>query len=29
MKNPVYIVIGAYGSGKSEYSIHLAQKLNN
>lgn len=28
MKKPVYIVIGAYGSGKSEYSIHLAQKLN-
>lgn len=27
MKNELYIVIGAYGSGKSEYSIHLAQRL--
>lgn len=27
MKPDLYIVIGAYGSGKSEYSIHLAQKL--
>ncbi len=27
--NELYIVIGAYGSGKSEYSIHLARKLNN
>ncbi|MDD4310075.1 MAG: hypothetical protein PHO32_06810 [Candidatus Cloacimonetes bacterium] len=28
--NPnLYIVIGAYGSGKSEYSIHLARKLKN
>ena len=26
--NELYIVIGAYGSGKSEYSIHLAQELN-
>ncbi|MDY0320082.1 MAG: hypothetical protein RBQ67_08850, partial [Candidatus Cloacimonadaceae bacterium] len=23
----LYIVIGAYGSGKSEYSIHLARSL--
>ncbi len=29
MKNELYIVIGAYGSGKSEYSIHLAQRLKN
>ncbi|HNX38055.1 MAG TPA: hypothetical protein PL124_07945 [Candidatus Cloacimonadota bacterium] len=29
MKNELYIVIGAYGSGKSEYSIHLAQKLKS
>jgi hypothetical protein len=28
MNNPLYIVIGAYGSGKSEFSIHLAQSLN-
>lgn len=28
MNNPLYIVIGAYGSGKSEYSIHLARKLH-
>ncbi len=28
MNNPPYIVIGAYGSGKSEFSIHLAQSLN-
>jgi len=27
MNNQLYIVIGAYGSGKSEYSIHLARKL--
>lgn len=27
MKNELYIVIGAYGSGKSEYSIHMARKL--
>lgn len=27
--NELYIVIGAFGSGKSEYSIHLARKLNN
>ncbi|MEA1972301.1 MAG: hypothetical protein U9N34_03280 [Candidatus Cloacimonadota bacterium] len=25
----LYIVIGAYGSGKSEYSINLARKLKN
>lgn len=25
----LYIVIGAYGSGKSEYSIHLARSLNS
>lgn len=29
MKNKLYIVIGAYGSGKSEFSIHLAQSLNH
>jgi hypothetical protein len=29
MNKPLYIVIGAYGSGKSEFSIHLAQSLNN
>lgn len=27
MKPELYIVIGAYGSGKSEFSIHLARKL--
>jgi hypothetical protein len=27
MKPELYIIIGAYGSGKSEYSIHLARKL--
>jgi hypothetical protein len=27
MNNELYIVIGAYGSGKSEYSIHLARKF--
>jgi hypothetical protein len=27
--NPLIIVIGAYGSGKSEYSINMANKLNN
>jgi len=27
MKPELYIVIGAYGSGKSEYSIHLARNL--
>ncbi|HOT39929.1 MAG TPA: hypothetical protein PKV08_01815, partial [Candidatus Syntrophosphaera thermopropionivorans] len=25
---PLYIIIGAYGSGKSEFSIHLAKSLN-
>ena len=29
MKNELYIVIGAYGSGKSEYSIHLAKELKS
>ena len=29
MEHRLYIVIGAYGSGKSEYSIHLARTLNN
>ncbi|MDD2229092.1 MAG: hypothetical protein PHY48_06760 [Candidatus Cloacimonetes bacterium] len=29
MKSNLYIVIGAYGSGKSEYSIHLARKLKD
>ncbi len=29
MKPELYIVIGAYGSGKSEYSIHLARSLND
>ena len=28
MTKPLYIIIGAYGSGKSEFSIHLAQSLN-
>ncbi len=28
MNQDLYIIIGAYGSGKSEYSIHLAQALN-
>jgi hypothetical protein len=28
MKPELYVVIGAYGSGKSEYSIHLARQLN-
>lgn len=28
MTQALYIIIGAYGSGKSEYSIHLAQELN-
>jgi len=28
MNPELYIVIGAYGSGKSEYSIHLARRLN-
>lgn len=27
--NQLYIVIGAYGSGKSEYSIQLARELND
>jgi len=27
MNRELYIVIGAFGSGKSEYSIHLARKL--
>ena len=27
MKHPLYVVIGAYGSGKSEYSINLAKSL--
>lgn len=27
--NKLYIIIGAYGSGKSEYSIHLARELKN
>lgn len=29
MNKPLYIVIGAYGSGKSEFSIHLAKSLNH
>lgn len=29
MKHPLYIVIGAYGSGKSEFSINLARDLND
>lgn len=29
MNKQLYIIIGAYGSGKSEYSIHLARKLND
>ncbi len=27
MKNELYVIIGAFGSGKSEYSVHLARKL--
>lgn len=27
MINELYIIIGAYGSGKSEYSVHFARKL--
>ncbi len=27
MKQDLFIIIGAYGSGKSEYSIHFARKL--
>lgn len=29
MNKQLYIVIGAYGSGKSEYAIHLARTLND
>ncbi|MDD3236033.1 MAG: hypothetical protein PHH43_06875 [Candidatus Cloacimonetes bacterium] len=29
MNANLYIVIGAFGSGKSEYSIHLARKFND
>lgn len=29
MNQALYIIIGAYGSGKSEYSIHLAQELKD
>lgn len=29
MTKQLYIIIGAYGSGKSEYAIHLARKLND
>ncbi len=28
MKNDLIVVIGAYGSGKSEYSINLARKFS-
>jgi hypothetical protein len=28
MINQLYIIIGAFGSGKSEYSVHLARQLN-
>ena len=28
MTNQLYIIIGAYGSGKSEYAIHYARQLN-
>lgn len=28
MTNKLYIVIGAFGSGKSEYSVHLSRQLN-
>lgn len=27
MKNELYIIIGAFGSGKSEYSVHFARQL--
>jgi len=27
MKNELYIIIGAYGSGKSEYSVHFTRQL--
>ena len=29
MANDLYVIIGAYGSGKSEYAIHLARSLKN
>lgn len=29
MTSELYIIIGAYGSGKSEYAIHLARKLKD
>lgn len=29
MNQALYIIIGAYGSGKSEYSIHLARELKD
>lgn len=29
MKNNLYIIIGAYGSGKSEYSVHFSRSLKN
>jgi hypothetical protein len=29
MNKQLYIIIGAYGSGKSEYSIHLARQLKS
>jgi tRNA uridine 5-carbamoylmethylation protein Kti12 len=28
MTNQLYIIIGAFGSGKSEYSVHFARQLN-
>lgn len=28
MLNKLYIIIGAYGSGKSEFSVHFARQLN-
>lgn len=29
MKKELYVIIGAYGSGKSEYAIHLSRKLKD
>ncbi len=29
MKKDLFIIIGAYGSGKSEYAIHLSKSLND
>ena len=29
MKNPLIIIVGHYGSGKSEFAVNLALKKNN